>query len=108
MRQTMMRVAAGCLALLCLAGLAGAADREYTIDGKVKAVDAEKYQVTITRDNGKETTVQIVRETEIRLDGERSNWNAIKKGQEVRCVFYLENKCATWFGIYETIDRPGK
>jgi DNA-directed RNA polymerase subunit E'/Rpb7 len=98
---------ASCLVFgLVLVGNVLAADREAIVDGKVKKVDGEKFEVTIERKNGKTTTVKIYRETEIRLDGKLTNWQAIKENQEVRAVFFLETKECTHFGIYEEINRP--
>ena len=80
--------------------------RENVIDGVVKAIDSTKYEVTILRDNGKETTVKFYNTTNIRLDGKEAKFDSIKVKQEVRCVYLLEKNVATHFGMYVEIDRP--
>ena len=95
------------LTLLALVALIPAqADQEYVIDGTVKAIDAKRKEVTILRDNGKETTVKFDDRTEIRLDGKQSKFDNIKEKQEVRCAYWIDKKIATWFGMYVEIDRP--
>lgn len=89
--------------LLCCAAVQ---DQQTTFDGVVKSVDAKKHEVTIKRTNGKETTVKIVKDTNVRYDKAKSSFDKIKKGQEVRCEIWLDNKEATFFAIYDTTDRP--
>ena len=80
-------------------------DREYTIEGSVKSIDAKKMEVTILRINGKETTVKFDDMTEIYLDGKKSKFDKIKEKHEVRCSYWLDKKVATHLAIFVEIDR---
>lgn len=62
-----------CCLLVC-SSLASA-DMEYAITGKVKSVAKDGSTITITRENGKETTVKIDRGTELRIDGKVKRWD---------------------------------
>lgn len=88
---------------------------EYIISGVVKSIDVKTNEVTILRDNGKETTVKIIelkdrkqgeQFTEVILDQKNSTFDKIKLKQEVCCRFLLDTKLAVWFGMYEVTNRP--
>ncbi len=80
--------------------------REYIIIGTVTKYDQKTFKVTIKRPNGKEVTAQIIRETEVRYDGKKTDWNAIKEKQDVKIIYDIDSKEIRWFGIFDAIDRP--
>lgn len=89
--------------LLCSAMLAA----DYTIDGTVQAVDPAAGTITIKRDNGKITTVDVSK-AEMRRDAKLCKIDAIKVGQECRCVYDPDTGKASHFGVYVELDRPAK
>jgi hypothetical protein len=88
--------------LLCLT----AADREVTVDGTVKSYDPKTMTLVIDRGGGKETTVTLDKNTEVRRDGKPAKTDELIAGRECRCAFWLDKKVATWAGVWVDIDRP--
>jgi len=78
--------------------------KPYVLEGTLRAIDWKTFRLTIRRNTGRDTVVQIVRQTKVNLDEKPSNWRALKEGQTVRCLFDTDTYQALGVGIYEQID----
>jgi Cu/Ag efflux protein CusF len=77
---------AGLLFVACCLSVAADKDEEKELQGKIKKVDADKREITVTTKDGKDEQFEVVKDSKINIGDKEAKLGDLKEGLSVTLI----------------------